>query len=56
MRLVKLLSLLASITILFISCASEHKLETTSTKNETTETSEVTTTAQQVSLTVNGMI
>ena len=41
MRLVKLLSLLTSITILFIGCVSEHKLEKATT--------------QQVSLTVNGM-
>jgi len=55
MRLVKLFSVLASITMLFISCAAEHKLEKASTKDNNTEIAEVKTTAQQVSLTVNGM-
>ena len=55
MRLVKLFSVLTSITMLFISCTSEHKLEKASTKDNNTEIAGAKTTAQQVSLTVNGM-
>ena len=55
MRLMKLLFLLVPITMLFINCASEHKLETASTKDKEITTTKAKGTAQQVSLTVDGM-
>ena len=55
MRSVKLLFLLVSVTMLFINCASEHKLETTSEKGKEITTTKAKGIAQQISLTVDGM-
>ena len=55
MRLMKLLFLLVPITMLFINCASEHKLETTSEKGKEIKTTKAKGIAQQISLTVDGM-